>query len=417
MIFLDSPRKRLFVFFLAATALAIRISYIYRHYDPLVGDGRSYQACAEHFLQGKWLDHNFTCSGHPPGFAALLALEYAALGTHCAVGIACNLLITLAGIWMAGLLAKELAGEKAGWIALILSVVYYDSIRDGQILLADPAFNFLLAAGTLFLLRSREDQDWAAGTILLGLSSWFRAITEPLILWLPAWIFFREGCGIRSLKKSAFCFLLFLLSLSPAIIRNSLTHHHLVGVATDGGITFWPSNYAGSKGDWNLAGVPTQDPRFLALPEWQRDQAYYREGFKSLAQQPLSRIMKREVFKIFGMLYPFLPEYDYSFVFCLPFFLLALLRPLFSKHQEKTSWGPIYLMVLNSIFVTLLFNGYPHARTPLNWIILAVSGVGLEAAWNMAHCRLWIWVWGIFNLALWSTSEPLRLWLKAALKY
>ncbi|HVE14091.1 MAG TPA: hypothetical protein VNI01_11895 [Elusimicrobiota bacterium] len=418
--FKPSKRESAAVLSLFAASALARLAYIWRNYFPLRGDaGIDYQSCALHFLANGWLDRSLTCTGHPPGWPLLLALEYKVFGVRLWVGLIGNLLLNLAGMAAAARLAWELGGKRAAWIALLVGAFYYDSFYWSETLMSDHAFNFLVGLGALCLIRPEEPKRSFLGAFVLGCATWFRALTQPLWFLLPACALARRGWNRQGLSQAGIFLLAFSMAVLPRVARDSYVHRHLVTSSTFGGWQFWASNGPASNG--SSTDLSPQDPKYLVLPEWKRDKVFFHEGLLSLRKQPLSMILKRELFKLLGTLYPFLPEYDARFAFVLPSF--AFMCPFFvwaflHRRRFRGDWTYLYLLLANFTLIVLVFNGNPRNRTPINWLVVAVGAAGLDALWRQSPAsRRRILGWACANVVVWGFSDALRVWLKSTIHY
>ena len=252
---------------IAAAGLAVRLVYVLVLSPDLRGTGDS-----DYFyvLGGLIADgHGFSDSLiyqrtgelvptalHPPLFPLLLAAA-AEVGLNsyraqrvvvCLVGAATIVLI--------GLLARRIAGPRAGLIAAALAALYPMLITADGAVMSESLFGLLLAAAMLAAYRLAEQPTTARAAVLgalIALAALARAealLLLPLIV-LPLALRPREGALRRLVVAGLAC----VLVIAPWTIRNWVEFDRFVPVSNNSGTLLAGANcdrtYSGEEiGRW-----------------------------------------------------------------------------------------------------------------------------------------------------------------------
>ncbi len=116
------------------------------------------------------------------------------------------------------------------------------------------------------------------------------------------------------------------------------------------------------------------------------------------------------------MFYPFLPEYDWSYVLLAPFWLWALWRWR-SMPETRVLWALFFLYVGVHVFAGGPVSRY---RETLSAPLVLLAAAGAQDLSRRLGPSLWRWAGGYaaLNLLVWlcaAQARGLTLWVKAAL--
>ena len=245
---------------IAAGGLAVRLIYTLALTPHLrgLGDATYYHELAQRLGDG----HGFVeptfgtpTALHPPLFPLLLALP-AWLGIDSYEAqrvIVC--LIGTATIVTAGVLARHVAGARAGLIAAGLAALSPVLVSADSAVMSETLLGLLVALCALAAYRLRERPSAARAALLgalIGLAALTRGEALLLVPLLLPW---------RSLKLAAVVVAACVVVLAPWTIRNFSVFEEPVLLSTnEGGLVAGancPSTYRGRDiGSWDLRCVP-----------------------------------------------------------------------------------------------------------------------------------------------------------------
>ena len=183
-------------------------------------------------------------------------------------------------------LFSEQLSKKALIVFLILFSFFPNNLFSANVILTDYPFALLLWISIYITIKHPLRQAVIVG-ILLALSCYLR----PVGLLLPFLIilYYFKSYGIKpSLKYSGIILTVFILILSPWIIRNYHVFHSFVPVSTNGGFNFLMGNHPNSNGNVNFDfKYDVSNPN-----EVEESVIAYSKGFKSVIDDPLQAIVR-----------------------------------------------------------------------------------------------------------------------------
>jgi hypothetical protein len=168
------------------------------------------------------------------------------------------------------------------------------------------------------------------------------------------------------------------LVVAPWTVRNAITYHRFVLVASEGGVTFWTGNHPQAMGEGDLAA----NPRLAELnrefrerqgnvTEEELESIYYREALGFIASDPLRwlGLMGRKLFYTWVPIGPSYrlhsPRYFWMSVVAygllLPFALVGVVR--LWRHGRRP-WS-LWWLAASSVFVCLAFFPQERFRIPV----------------------------------------------------
>lgn len=204
---------------------------------------------------------SFPTAEHPPGYPLLLSLVGRiadnGVDTHRMAGVLTGTLTVLA----VALIARRLAGARAGLIAGVLGAAYPSFIAADGALMSESFFGMLVAFSLLQTLRLQEKWTLVGGVllgVLLGLATLTRtegAALVPLVVLALLW---RSRLGAGGARRAAVVTLVTALVLGPWVARNwhvfgTPIFSNNIGVMLPGANC--PSTYWDDVGGWSIACV------------------------------------------------------------------------------------------------------------------------------------------------------------------
>jgi 4-amino-4-deoxy-L-arabinose transferase-like glycosyltransferase len=291
-----------------AGGLALRLSYVFvvKAHFVLWGDAFYYNRQASLLAAGKGFIEPFkyvyghqsvAAADHPPLLPIVLAVSdkigLSSLTSHkviiCLIGV-----LTIAVV---ALVARRLAGDRAGIIAALLGALYPGFwIHDGQIL-AEPLAMLAVAVAVLLAYRfwSRPGPALAIGVgVACGLAALTRSelvLLVPLLA-APLALLARDRSLRRRLGLAGLAVLAALVTMAPWLVRNTVTFKHPVYLSSQFDPTLTVANcdntyYGQSVGSWYFyCGANLHPP---PGDESVADQ-YYRHVATTYIGQHLSRL-------------------------------------------------------------------------------------------------------------------------------
>jgi 4-amino-4-deoxy-L-arabinose transferase-like glycosyltransferase len=222
---------------IAAGALVLRLVYVLvlARKVSMAGDASYFHATANLLAEGKGFiepfvyvayDISVPTASHPPLYPIVLAPvsllggtgELAHRATGCFIGVAC--LVVLA------LIARRIAGDRAGLAAAGIAAVYPILIAADGALMSEALYGLLVATALLMALRLRERRDLASAAGLgaaIGLAALTRSEALALIPLLAWPLALRAGGGGAAPRVARLALVTgaCVLVLAPWGIRNA----------------------------------------------------------------------------------------------------------------------------------------------------------------------------------------------------
>jgi hypothetical protein len=368
---------------IAAGGLAVRLLYILVLTPHLrgLGDAAYYHGLANALADGHGFVNPATGAAtalHPPLFplvltpASLLGLD--SYNAHrvvvCVIGTG-----TIVGV---GLLARTVAGERAGLIAAAVAAVSPVLVSADSAVMSETLLGLLVALVAVAAYRRSP--------ILLGVLIALAALTrgEALVL-LPLLLPWRQP------RRAAAVVLACVVVLAPWTIRNATSFEKPVLLSTnDGGLIAGancPSAYRGHDiGSWDLRCVPTKPAKDESVAS-----AHARTQGLDYARDNASRVpvvLAARLGRTFELVQPVLQAQRAEaraaglevagavfFWVVLPFgvYGLVLLR------RRGVPVAPLVAPFAVAVAATLVGYGVPRFRHPADVAVAVLAGVALDA--------------------------------------
>lgn len=390
-------------------AIVLRLAFALGYWtgQPLTRDEKEYLSLARGLASGAGFVYDDAAReggvdpfGRAPGYPAFLALigGGAAVTPHvpAVVKIAQSIIGGL-GVWMIFVLARRLAGERAGLVAALGAACYPPLIWIAAYAFSEAIFWPLGLFVTWVFDRAHHapaSRDRARLALLAGVCAGAAVLVRPSLLFFlllagPWWVWKRRWVPVAALALGS------LLVIGPWTARNFSEHGRFVLVASEGGVTFWTGNHPLAIGEGDMAANPaiklasrTLHAQYPELNEEQLEPIYYREAFAWIRAHPMDWAVL-QLRKMFYLVVPIGPSYTLhsplyfwssvvSYGLVLP---LALLGAWRQRHTLAGTPG-LWLLVGSAVAVCLVFFPQERFRIPvIDPALLILAGVLLAGAW------------------------------------
>jgi asparagine N-glycosylation enzyme membrane subunit Stt3 len=270
---------------IAAAGLAIRVAYTVLVADDVggLGDYFFYHDSANFLAEGRGFINPFALATgpaeptaeHPPLWSFVLAITSLLGGTGFQSHKLTGCIVGAAAIVVVGLLARRVAGDRAGLVAAGIAAVYPTLIAADGSLMSETLYGLLVGLALLAAYRFRDRPGWAMAAViggLLGLAALTRGEALLLLPLLALVLCLGEQAPWRRrvLRFAAICAGAAVVIL-PWTVRNWAAFDRPVLVSINGSAVIAGANcdsvYSGENmGFWDIectAGVP----RSLSEPE------------------------------------------------------------------------------------------------------------------------------------------------------
>lgn len=389
------------------SALAVRVGYWLWLGRPaaVVGDALEYHEFARNLVEtGCYLGPHGELASRMPGYPLFLAALRLLFGgsldaviiAQCVIGaLTCLLLFQL---------ARRVLPAPWPLVCGLFGAFYFGMIAPSAFPLSECLYSFFLVLSIWALYRL----DWKPMTralafgALSGCLYLIRPEPLPYILGTSAllpFLFpeFGRKEAVAALAASA-------LTAGLWVGRNALVFHRLLPASSVGQNVKYLSLYLPAEQQGLAPKGRHEAPATLGELEREAEMA---RAYRELAGRlTWPQIVKSYLFNLITILYPFLPDYDWTYVVLFPFFLLGL-----REAARRKELRPMAAAVLCSISVFVFFGGpasrYRQGISPFIVLLAAAGMAAAEAAWR-TRFRAWTGTWVAANMAVWLFSARVR---------
>jgi dolichyl-phosphate-mannose-protein mannosyltransferase len=385
--------------------LVLRVIYALtlasNHNAPLAhGDFDFFRATASLLAAGHGFVHPFPypithqfvpTAEHPPLWPLVLSLGDRLGATGLPEQRLITALIGSGAIAAIGVLAKQLAGARAGLIAAGIAAVYPVLIASDGSVMSESLDGLLLAVAVIAAYRVRSTSSVRAALacgVLIGLATLTRSegIVMPVFLLLPA-LWRRPS---RRWVTVAVAVSGALLVMLPWTLRNADRLNAVVVTSTNDGTLLrganCPGTYAGELiGFWEVTCLtpPYQQPEATRSARWRR------EGL-TFAGDHLSRlpvVLGVRLLRTLGLYQPFyMTQYaegenvTMAKLGVLAFYAVAALAifGLLQLRRRRVPLFGLWALIGLSLMITLGGYGYPRFRHPAEIALVIGAAVAVE---------------------------------------
>jgi 4-amino-4-deoxy-L-arabinose transferase-like glycosyltransferase len=271
--------RALYLFTIARNVTGIGDWHFYHWQANLIADGRGFLDPFA-LLNGD----EVPSAAHPPLYPLALAVVSKLGGNGELSHRSLGLLLGAATIVVIALLARRVAGERAGLVAAGLAAAYPVLVAADGALMSESLYGLLVAGGLLagwdLLERPRPWVAAAAGALvaLAALTRSEALLLLPLLVLPVAW---RGGPAGRWARMAA-AVAAFGLVLSPWMIRNATTFERFVPISTNDATVIAGANcdltYHGiDLGGWNIECISPRSTKEESVQAsiWRREGLHY----------------------------------------------------------------------------------------------------------------------------------------------
>lgn len=359
---------------IALLALGLRAGYVAAHSrgeDERILDARHYHEYAVHLVEtGAYVDDSGDRLFRMPGYPVLLAASYKAFGRSVLPPQVLQVLAAaLACLALYGA-ALKLYGPRWALFVGAAAAFYEGLIEPCARLLTESLGGSLVCF--FFWAWFCVEGAWAStalSALLLGLACFLRPDLGPfagaccvLLPWL------KPGRGPR---HAALFGGLLLACFLPWIARNYMVFHRFIPGSTQAEAALYnglclPLAALGDIGPRDVKSHPKGTDEM-------GHRAYYKTALRDLlAATPPAKAVRAYVFNVASMYYPFLPEYDWTFVLFVPFWLWAIVRI-----RDAPELRPALILIVLYTLVHAVAGGpVSRYRKPLAAPLLLLAAAG-----------------------------------------
>lgn len=338
-----------------------------------------------------------------PGYPLFLAAIYGIFGESVRAVQAVQILLALFSCWFLFRISEHYLDERSAWLVLFLFAVSYGAFSQEALVLTESLYTSLLLAGFHLLLREK-----LLFSGLLFAAAYFIRQEILVFMLLAAGGAWYKG---RDLRKPAFLFLPLVLLLFLWGARNyNVTGRFFTGTTASYRHLYYSNVYVFNRLGWKPSGNTEKMPP--GLNEFEENKV--RRGWCAamFSEQRFYALLAAPFLKLGFFLYPFLPAFDLTFMWVLPFWLLGM--ALLWKKME-THWQ-LYGMFSVLAALAAVFHAIPRTRGIFYPFILIFAAHGLLSVWDKGgRHKAWLALWSAANIGVYFLQEPARALLKRIL--
>jgi len=394
-------------FIIFITAFIVRLFYIKITgiNDFLDPDSVQYLSYANNLLAGNGYADGKWQAFRPPGYPFFVALIYFLFGKSVITLKIIQALISSFIPVLVYFIGQKIMDKKYSLLSAFYACFYLGLYQEPAHLLSEAVFTPLFVLSILFLLKINENNIFSfLSGITLGLTTFSRPvgllILPVSILWLL--LKFKKK---EFIKISLLLILGFITILLPWWIRNYKIFHTFVPVCLETGFVM---RHAHSSEE-QLKYLN----EFDNLPELERDRKNFQMGINYFKSMSLIHIMKRWFKNLLMFFYPFLPEYDITYMLILPLWFYGIYIVI----KNKSIGSYLLFSMLIYIPIAIFFFPTVRYRHSVGAFFILISFFGLKSINSLNNKKIYysILVWIFLNTIILSFSSKLRLLIKGIL--
>jgi 4-amino-4-deoxy-L-arabinose transferase-like glycosyltransferase len=326
-------------------------------------------------------------AAHPPFYPVVLAGLAKLGGGDQLVQRLTGTLFGSVTVIAIGLLARRVAGDRAGLIAAALGAAYPILITADGALMSESLYGMLVALSLLvaYKLWDQPSLGWAALLgVLIGLASLTRGEVFLLLLLLLVPLLLRP----RGVPVAAVSIVAMLVVLAPWTIRNYSTFDRFVFVSTNSGAVIGGANcaqvYSGSNiGGWSILC----DRPWPGHNEAEETNRQFHDGARYAREhvRRLPIVVAARVGRTVSLFHPWETNSGRSpgvqnagvvmYFLMVPF---AVWGALLLRRRRALLW-PLLAPVVMVIVTAAAFYGYLRFRQPAEISLVVLAAVALDA--------------------------------------
>lgn len=296
-----APERKFLIYGLAVSATA-RIAWALLVPLRLYADWLTYDELGWHLAQTGELatEHGLT-TYRPPGYPFMLSWLYRVFGHEPQLGIAANVVIGVAIVFLTYRLAKRIWGEQVARWSLVVMCVFPSQILFINFICSEPLFTVLFLLALLILVeRPASAIALAVSGVVFGLATLVRSIALLVPIVLVPYIWKKGESRAKALVGIAAILAGLSLVTVPWVVRN----YHINGratISTTGGMDFYIGNNPNTTFGFNKPD-PELFPLRGAADEARNDSLGYALGIDYIVREPLAFVWRGVLKTAFLML-------------------------------------------------------------------------------------------------------------------
>jgi hypothetical protein len=383
----------------AGLCLALKLGWVLSQGPPdLVGDMLDYQAYSRSIASGTYSGLDGLRAGRMPGYPAFLAAVRLVFGPSIRAVLLSQCLLCALMIPLLFLAAEGLLEPPWPLACASAAAIFHDFSLAAARPLTECLFAFLLCAALAGLHRRR---------VLLAAAAFAAAfLVRPEVMPFAALIL---AAGPWLLKLGRRQALAGLGGLALCAAAWTARNYAVLGAAAPSTSTGASALYMGLRHPAESLFLRT-DARFAPssdLPEARMNEAF-REAYAGLRRSlGIKNTLKCYAYNLASLFYPFLPAYDWTFAFVVPFWLLGL-----RAAGNKPGWWPCAGLSLGLPMIYVFFGG-PASRYRFGFApaLLLLAALGGKEAFERLGRRNFACLaggWLLLNIGIWLAGPSAR---------
>jgi len=357
------------IFLLAFVLRAVFLLFFTDMWEQGAGDEGDYERIARHFaMTGEFMPLS---SFRPPLFPLVLGIYYR-LGGTLNLFLWLYVLLSAATVPMVAYGAARLFGHRVGVFAGLLCACDPHLVRQSVHLLTEPLFILLYLAGGLCLFLGSVSLRPVAG-VLWALATLCRPNLVGLCLIVALAGLWRERCQPKRLVMNLISIFMFLLVVSPWMVRNYRVHGVFVPFVNNMRYNLWIGNSEGATG-WYRGTFAT--PHLPKVEVW-RERFYLQDTIEYVRENTYQSFLLY-LTKLLLFWRPY-----HHFVFEIYFIFIVLFALLGTILYWKVS--PVRILVFNILYFNLSIATFfvsvigPRFSEPIYPILSVLAALGIDS--------------------------------------
>jgi len=254
-------------------------------------DAFAYNQLAVSLMNGNGFINGEGRAFRPPLYPFFLAAVYLFTGVENFIAVrVVQTIVSTATVGLLFLLARKMAGQRAGMIAAVMSSIYPYFVYFVPEITSETLFLFLFVLAILLLCWGRDPLKHFLAGVALGLSALCRSNVLIFAPFAAIWVLLKDLLNKTRAFKLAILYLLGLvLVVAPWLVRNYIVlHGEIVPISTNSGFNMALGFSSRSQhlslpqADSLLAKVPT-----MGLSEAEADRFYRSSMIAAFVSEPI----------------------------------------------------------------------------------------------------------------------------------
>ena len=383
----------------------LRLSYLYRSEktSQIQPDSITHIQMAENIISGNGMTDGNYYSIRAPGYPLFLAAVFKLFGKSMLAVQLVQIIISLVSCWFVYKISRFYFSREVSFLAFTLYSVSYGAFSlPGQIL-TECLYVFFLLSAFYFMLKEK----YVLTGFLFAIGYFFRQ--EILIFAL--FVVLVEVAVKKRIVHALKLLLPMMVLISVWGTRNYIIHQKFIIGTTSTFEHLYESNiYIFERMGWKV--LPEIPNAGKGLGELELNQLKKERCRVMFSQQPLYRLIIAPFLKLGFFLYPFLPEYDVTYVWILPFWILGMAR----LSREFGKYWQFYGIFIILVALMAVFHAIPRFRNIFLPFMVIFASVSLVEEYKKGgYMRTGVVCWFFGNIVVYFFSPLFRTFVKGIL--